>query len=281
MKMRKITSILAAALAVAALSATVSAADWSQASYADANPNTVKIISADADGVTFTTSDADPDICKARITLDKVLRNPDDYAKIAKAEWTVTYTGVSSEYKGDALSGGTYFTNTNAVGYNIRCDEFDENDNPVWKNDTYTVTDSVELKDPAEKDGELVFMDWSRANIGGTGIHVTVSDFKLYDADGKEIEQLGFEEYGKETVETPEPAVEEESTETTAPEETVSAETESEKSDDKTIGEEAEPEKPIETPVEENAKTGEEAPVVALAALAASSAFIAFKSRKK
>jgi len=124
-------------------------------------------------------------------------------------------------------------------------------------------------------------MDWSRANIGGAGIQVTVSDFKLYDADGKEIEQLGFEEYGKETVETPEPAVEEESTETTAPEETVPAETESEKSDDKTIGEEAEPEKPIETPVEENAKTGEEAPVVALAALAASSAFIAFKSRKK
>lgn len=279
MKMRKITSIFAAALVISTLSAAVSAADWAQASYADANPNTVKIISTDENGVTFTTSDADPDICKARITLDKVLRNPDDYIKIAKAEWTVTYTGVSSKYTGDALSGGTYFTNTNAVGYNIRCDEFDEDDNPVWKNDTYTITDSVELPAPAEKDGELVFMDWSRANIGGAGIHVTISDFKMYDAEGNEIEQIGYKEYGLEPVEAPAPAEEDAPEETASP---VENPTEPEKSEDKTIGEEAvESEQPTETPKEDNVKTGEEAPIIALAALAASSAVIAIKTRRK
>ena len=273
MKMRKITSILAAALAVAALSVNVSAADWSQASYADSNPNTVKIISSDENGVTFTTSDNDPDICKARITLDKVLRNPEDCSKIAKAEWTVTYTGVSSKYESDSLSGGTWFANINAKGYNIKCEEFDENDNPVWKNDTYTVDDFAEITEPIERDSELVFMDWSRANIGGVGIQVNVSNLKLYDADGNEIEQIGYKEYDPNAVESPAPAEED------APVEETSSE-EPEKSEDKTIGEEA-VEQPAETPKEDNVKTGEEAPIIALAALAASSAVIAIKTRRK
>ena len=199
MKTKKLFSRLAAMAAAAALAASMSipaaAADWSQTSYADNDPNTVKIISYDNAGVTFTTTETNTDICKARITLDKVLKNPDDYSKIAKAEWTVTYKGVSSAYKGESLSGGTYFVAGNSTGYGIKCDDTDADENPIWNNDTYTVTDSFTASEALTKDGEIVFMDWSFADIGASGITVTVSDFKMYDASGNEIEQLGNGEY--------------------------------------------------------------------------------------
>lgn len=202
MKKTKFTSILAGLCACSAIMATmgvsVSAADWSQASYADNDPNTVKIISADANGVTFTTTDLQTDICKARITLDKILKNPDDYSKIAKMTWNVTYEGVTPDFvtEGGALSGGTYATNKNSEGYNIKAEEA-EDGSFIWEDKVYTTTDSVTFDEgeTPEKDGEMVFMDWSFANIGSQNIKVTVSDLKIFDKDGNEIEQLGYGEY--------------------------------------------------------------------------------------
>lgn len=201
MKTKKLFSTISACALAAALcgtmAITVAAADWSQASYADNDPNTVKMISQTNTSITFTTTDTNTDICKARITLDKVLENPEDYSKIAKVEWKITYAGVTPDFKGEALSGGTYVTNTNSEGYSIKPDEVDANDNPVWKNDVYTTTDKLDVTAPLEKDGEIVFMDWSFADIGAAGITVTISDFKMFDASGNEIAQLGNNEWAE------------------------------------------------------------------------------------
>ena len=194
--MKKLISVIAAAAAMSAMAATVSAADWSQASYADNDPATLKMISQDANGITFTTSDSNTDVCKARITLDKVLKNPDDYANIARMEWKVTYNGVTPDLVAEVgLAGGTYVTNTNSSGYTIEPDEYDENDNGVWKQSTYSTVDGLTVENPLEKDGEVVFMDWSFADIGGQGVTVTISDWKIFDSAGNEIEQLAYGEW--------------------------------------------------------------------------------------
>lgn len=194
--MKKLMSIAAVAAAMSIMAGSVSAADWTQTSYADNDPATVKIMSADADSVTFTTSETSTDICKARITLEKILKNPADYAKIAKMEWTVTYKGVSPAYTGTALAGGTYVTNVNSVGYKINADSVDEaGEHGTWNNSEYTITDSLDVVNPLVENGELVFMDWSFNDIGGAGITVTISDLKIFDASGAEIEQLGYGEF--------------------------------------------------------------------------------------
>lgn len=195
MKTKKILSVLAAMSIIGTMGVTVSAADWSETSYADNDPEIVKIVSTDANSIVFTNTASQTDICKARITLEKVLKNPADYAKIAKMTWKVTYNNVSSDYKGDALSGGTYVTNANSVGYKIEPDSFNENDEPVWSKSTYETTDEFNAETTCIENGEIVFMDWSYADIGGSGITVTISDFKIFDADGNEIEQLGYGEF--------------------------------------------------------------------------------------
>jgi len=262
MKTKCFISTIAALAAASAMAVSVSAADWSQVSYADNDPSTVKIISQNADGVTFTTSDSNTDICKARITLNKVLANPADYSKIAKADWTVTYKGVSSAYTNYQLSGGTYFVNSNSAGYNIEADSVDENDVGTWNNDTYTVTDSFETTTPLTEDGEIVWMDWSMADIGGAGIEVTISDFKLYDASGAEIEQLAYGEYS-ETELIAEPA---ESTDIPFEEVT---------------DEPAETDTPASDEVVKNAETGNTGVAAAVAAIACAATAIAVTSKRK
>ena len=83
--MKKHLSSLAAVAAAAALcatvSATASAADWSQTGYADGDPATVNIISTSADGVVFTQT-TDGVAAKARITLDQILADPADVSKV-------------------------------------------------------------------------------------------------------------------------------------------------------------------------------------------------------
>lgn len=194
--MKKLISSIAALAAVSAVAGSVSAADWSQASYADNDPATVKMISQDENGITFTNSAENTDICKARITLDKVLKNPEDYANIARMEWTVTYNGVTPELVAEVgLAGGAYVTNTNSSGYTIEPDEYDENEKGIWKQSSYSTADGLTVENPLVKDGEVVFMDWSFADIGGQGVTVTISDWKIFDKDGNEIEQLAYGEW--------------------------------------------------------------------------------------
>ena len=198
MKKLNVAAIAVMTSAIVMNGITVSAADWSQASYADSDPSTVNIVSTNNDSVTFENSATNTDICKLRITLDKVLKNRDDYAKVASVKWKVTYNNVSPDLTADAFSGGTYLTNGGSVGYTIRCDEYDEeNEKGIWNETSYSIEDwyDVPKSNPLEKDGELVFMDWSYADIGNQGVSVTVSDLKFYDNDGKEIEQLGYEEW--------------------------------------------------------------------------------------
>lgn len=249
---KKIAAIAAALATIATMSITASAADWSQCSYADNDPSTVKIISLNDDGVTFTTSTKSTDICKARITLDKILKNPDDYSKIAKMTWTVTYS-IPDDFEAESLSGGTYATNKNSDGYTIRADGETEN---TWKDTTYTIDDQVEFTDKTpEKDGEMVFMDWSYADIGSKNVSVTISNYKIFDADGNEIEQIAYGEYGAEEV------IEQTAEETTAAPASDNLEN---------------------IQIEDNAKTGSVAPIIAVSALALSaSTGIALSKKSK
>ena len=112
-------SLCAAAMALSALSISASAADWQQVTYADGDSNNANIIATDANSVTFTNSASGIDLCKVSITLDKILKDPDDYSKIAEISWRVTYKGVTPSFSGEALSGGTYITNANSAGYSI------------------------------------------------------------------------------------------------------------------------------------------------------------------
>lgn len=270
MRFKKIAAVCAAAAAMAAMAVSVSAADWSQTSYADNDPNTVKIVETTKDGVKFTNGIVNTDIAKARITLDKILKNPDDYSKIRKMTWTVTYDGVTPDFESEiGISGGTWATNVNAQGYTIR-PEYDENDKAIWDKTQYVIEDFAEWgvddkpKCP-EKDGEMVFMDWSNADIASQGVTVTISNFKIFDADGNEIEQLGFGEYSENGA-----AAEEKPEE--KPEETPA--------DD---GKEEEPEsKPGYDVVEEpSAETGNEGIFVAMAAVAASAITLGATRKKK
>lgn len=264
MKAKRFISTIAAVAAISTMTVSASAADWSQASYADNDPSTVKMISQTKDSITFTTSDLNSDICKARITLNKVLANPADYSKIASATWTVTYKGVKGSYDNYQLSGGTYFVNSNSEGYKIDADDVDDDYIGTWASDTYTVTDSFTTTDPLTEDGEIVFMDWSMADIGGAGIEVTISDFKMFDASGAEIAQLGYGEYNAadfevvdESEDTP---VEEPVTDSN---ETVDA---SSSDDNNTV---------------ENVKTGNAGVTTAIAAIACAAAALVATSKRK
>lgn len=264
MKMKKIISCVAAMAAMSAMAVSVSAADWSQASYADNDPTTCKVLSSDGDGCTFTNSATQPDMAKLRITLDKVLKNRDDYAKIAKMEWTVTYSNVPSDLTVPSMAGGTYVTNTNSRQYKFEADEYDEaTDTGTWKSSEYVTTDGIEVENPLEKDGELVFMDWSFAGLGEYGITYRISDLKIWDKDGSEIEQLGYKEW-TEDMSADAPVVEEPvADEPVAP-------TESQPASDNII-------------VEDNAQTGNVSAGIAVAvlALATASAITAGRKMKK
>ena len=203
MRMKKCVAAVAAVATMAAMAVNVSAADWAQVSYADNDPGTGRVVAFDENGFEFANTDANADLCKARITLEKFLKNAKDFDKVRKLTWKVTYNNVSDKFTGEALSGGTYVTCTNSKGYKIEPEEWDdEKDLPIWKETSYTIEDYCELPDDMTlvEDGELVFMDWSYSNIGDFGITVTISDFKMFDKDGNEIEQLGLNEFGVEPI---------------------------------------------------------------------------------
>ena len=199
MNMKKtVSAIAAAAMAVSALSIAATAADWSKTGYADDDPNTVSIISTDANGVTFTQAVAGG-ACKARITLSDVLANPEDVSKIKSGSWDITYNGLSSLTGTEIgwLGGGTWCASTNSAQFGIGPQETNEDGTTVW-DDTQTISDSFKYLLPTQvptdaSEAEFVFMDWSGQDLASNGITVTISNFKLFDEDGNEIAQ---KEYG-------------------------------------------------------------------------------------
>lgn len=264
--MKKAISTIAAIAAASTMAVSVSAADWSQCSYADNDPTTLKLLEQNSDGVTFTNSDTSPDICKARITIDKILKNTADCSKVAKMEWTVTYTGVTPELVAEAgLAGGTYAIDRNSTGYQIEPDSSDDDDNYIWDKDTYSTVDSVEFEDGiSDTEGEIVFMDWSYASIGEQGVKVSITDLKIYDKDGNELEQLGYGEWlDPATAEATEDTAEEAPAETEAP---VEEDTHTPGDDDMTK--------------EDNAETGNLDWVVASVAVGAAAVVAGVKGKK-
>ncbi len=198
MKMRKAVSFAAALAMVSAMAIPVSAADWSKTGYADDNPDTVKIISTDANGVTFAQTAPEAQ-AKARITLVDVLENPDDISKIKSGSWTVTYNGLSG-LNGTTigwLGGGTYCATGNSTGFGIGPTATAEDGTVTYEEDSVSVTDDFKYllpdsvpTDPAK--AEFVFMEWSNQDWASKGVTVTISDFKLFDADGNEIPQKAY-----------------------------------------------------------------------------------------
>ncbi|MGN0603046.1 MAG: hypothetical protein ACI4I2_03640 [Oscillospiraceae bacterium] len=199
MNMKKtVSGIAAAVMAVSALSIAATAADWSKASYADDDPNTVSIVSTDANGVTFTQA-VGGGSCKARIMLVDILANPEDASKIKSGSWDVTYTGLSSLTGTEIgwLGGGTWCASTNSAGFGLSPKETNEDGTTVW-DDTQTVSDSFKYLLPTQvptdaAEAEYVFMDWSGQDLVANNITVTVSNLKFFDEDGNEIAQ---KEYG-------------------------------------------------------------------------------------
>jgi len=193
MKMRKIAAgIAAAALAVSMMSIAADATNWANASYADDDPNTVKIVSTDENKVVFTQT-ADGGACKCRITVGELLEDA-DAAKVKSATWTITYEGVSDKLGTNGLGGGTYFGMKNSTGYWISPD-YDDDGNAYWANTTYTATDEWKGLLPTEvlsADNELVFMDWANNNLASAGVTVSISDLKFFDADGNEVAQKAY-----------------------------------------------------------------------------------------
>lgn len=289
-------AVAAAAVLMSGIS--VSAADWSQATYSDGDPSTVKIISTDENGVDFCNSATNTDICKVRITLDKVLKNREDYSKIATMKWKVTYKGVSDALTTDALSGGTYMTNNNSTGYSIRSENYDEeNEKAIWANSTYEQVDFYNVPEdmPLEKDGELVFMDWSFADITNQGVTVRISDLEIYDKDNNPIEQLGYKEWtpemsadvidtgaGNPTHKGDEEKAEEAPEEAEPVEEDAPAEESAEEAEPVEETPAAEEETPVEPEsIEEVPKTGDTGIFVALGALAVAAGALTVTSKRK
>ena len=198
MNMKKtVSAIAAAAMAVSALSIAATAADWSKASYADDDPNTVSIVSTDANGVTFTQA-VGGGSCKARITLVDILANPEDASKVKSGSWDVTYTGLSSLTGTEIgwLGGGTWAATCNSTGFGLAPTETKEDGTTVWE-DTQTVSDSfkylLDTQVPTDAaEAEYVFMDWSGQDLVANNITVTVSNLKFFDADGNELAQKEY-----------------------------------------------------------------------------------------
>ncbi|MDE5859394.1 MAG: hypothetical protein K2H23_03260, partial [Oscillospiraceae bacterium] len=181
MKISKLSAIVAAAaMAVSMAAVNASATNWANASYADNDPNTVKIISTDENKVSFT-STADGTACKARITVNELLE-AGDIEKVKSATWTVTYDIPEGTAAGNGVGGGTYFGCKNSTGYWISPDEYDDDGVGHWGTTTYTITDDAKFILPTETltaDSELVFMDWS-SHEAITAMPVSISDLKFF-----------------------------------------------------------------------------------------------------
>lgn len=206
MNMKKIiSSVAAVAMAASLMAVAANATNWSAASYADDDPNTVSIISTSEDKVEFTAT-ADGTAAKARIVVGDVLDEA-DAAKVKSASWTVTYTIPEGTAAGNGVGGGTYFGCKNSTGYWISPD-YDDDGNAYWANTTYTAEDNVKFLLPTDvlaADSELVFMDWSN-HEAITAMTVAISDLKFFDADGNEIAQKAYAGAAEATADTAEEA---------------------------------------------------------------------------
>lgn len=193
MKISKVlAAIAAAATAVSMIAVSTSATNWANASYADDDPNTVKVISTDENKASFTAT-ADGQAAKLRITVGELLEDA-DIANIKSATWTVTYDIPEGTAAGNGVGGGTYFGCKNSTGYWISPDVYDDAGVGSWGTTTYTATDEAKFLLPTEvltADSELVFMDWSN-HEAITAMTVTISDLKFFDGDGNELPQKAF-----------------------------------------------------------------------------------------
>lgn len=193
MKISKVlAAISAAAMAVSAIAVSASATNWANASYADDDPNTVKVISVDENKASFTAT-ADGTACKLRVTVGDILEDA-DIANIKSASWTVTYEIPEGTAAGNGVGGGTYFGCKNSTGYWISPDVYDDAGVGSWGTTTYTATDEAKFLLPTEvlaADSELVFMDWS-SHEAITAMTVSISDLKFFDGDGNELPQKAF-----------------------------------------------------------------------------------------
>ncbi|WP_432650453.1 hypothetical protein [Huintestinicola sp.] len=188
-----LAAIAAAATLCAAVSATASAADWSQTGYADDDPSTVEIISTSADGVVFTQT-TDGVAAKARITLDQILADPADVSNVYSGSWTVVYHGLAgSDIQG--VGGGCYAATCNSATYWLS-PEFNEDGTVTWE-DEVTVEDSFKWLLPSQvptdaSQAEFVFMDWANANLVSNNVTIEIKDLKIFDKDGNEIAQKEY-----------------------------------------------------------------------------------------
>ena len=192
MKISKFLSAIAAtATAVSMIAVSASATNWANASYADDDPSTVKVISVDENKASFTAT-ADGAAAKLRITIGELLEEA-DVANVKSATWTVTYEIPEGTAAGNGVGGGTYFGIKNSTGYWISPD-YDDDGNAYWGSSTYTATDEAKFLLPTEvlaADSELVFMDWSN-HEAITAMTVSISDLKFFDGDGNEIAQKAY-----------------------------------------------------------------------------------------
>lgn len=192
MKVSKIFAAIAAtATAVSMIAVSANATNWANASYADDDPNTVKVISVDENKASFTAT-ADGQAAKLRITIGELLEDA-DVANVKSASWTVTYEIPEGTAAGNGVGGGTYFGIKNSTGYWISPD-YDDDGNAYWGSTTYTATDDAKFLLPTEvlaADSELVFMDWSN-HEAITSMTVSISDLKFFDGDGNEIAQKAY-----------------------------------------------------------------------------------------
>lgn len=214
MKISKISAVVAAAaVAVSMAAVSASATNWAKASYADNDPNTVKIIATDENKVSFT-STSDGAACKARVTVSDILE-AGDIEKVKSATWTVTYEIPEGTAAGNGVGGGTYFGCKNSTQYWIS-PEYDDDGNAYWANTTYTATDDAKFLLPTEvltADSELVFMDWS-SHEAITAMTISISDLKFFDADGNEIAQKAYEGAAAPAADTATPAADSSTTST-------------------------------------------------------------------
>lgn len=188
-----IAAVVAAAALCVSVSATASAADWSQTGYADGDPATVEIVSTSADGVVFTQT-TDGVAAKARITLDQILADPADVSKVYSGSWTVVYHGLAgSDIQG--VGGGCYAATCNSATYWLS-PEFNEDGSVTWAEEV-TVEDSFKWLLPSNvptdaSQAEFVFMDWANANLVTNGVTIEIRDFKIFDKEGNEIAQKEY-----------------------------------------------------------------------------------------
>jgi hypothetical protein len=191
MKFKKISTVAAAIAAAAMMAVSASAADWSQAGYADDDPGTVNIISTSADGAVFEQT-SDGLAVKLRITLDQILENPDDASKIKTGSFKMTYRGLAgSDIQG--IGGACYAGTQNSSDFWLS-PEFNDDGTVTWEDEVSTectINYLLPSKVP-DSTAEFVFMDWSSSNFASAGVTIEVSDLHLYDEDGNEIAQKAY-----------------------------------------------------------------------------------------